>query len=250
MSRDVRSLQPRPRKNRSGGTNPINQSSQSYLIINQSINRKVYDTSLRLIDWFNPPLEKLPHGDDFRVGLKSDRTPWDNTVRMSVRITAAMPFMMLYLNSQSRLRLRISINAMRLPFWHTSPMAYSHRFSSFTAIPKKVCRLLCWMVFNYRRAFKNVLSLKRMRQYFLQRSNCIENWWVLTCRRLSLLCSVLTAVHLKERPYSRFQQLSERYFGKRFSHAKPMNIELQTSFWTNITKLENKTNSAREPFYN
>ena len=23
-----------------------------------------------LIDWFNPPSEKLPHGDDFRVGPK------------------------------------------------------------------------------------------------------------------------------------------------------------------------------------
>ena len=49
--------------------------------INQSI-RKGFDESLRLIDWFNPPLEKLPHGDDFRVGggPKSDRTPRDNTV--------------------------------------------------------------------------------------------------------------------------------------------------------------------------
>ena len=28
----------------------------------------------------DPPLEKLPHGDDFRVGPKSDRTPRDNTV--------------------------------------------------------------------------------------------------------------------------------------------------------------------------
>ena len=36
--------------------------------------------SLRLIDWFNPPSEKLPHGDDFRVGPKSDWTPRDNTV--------------------------------------------------------------------------------------------------------------------------------------------------------------------------
>ena len=33
-----------------------------------------------LIDWFNPPSKKLPHGDDFRVGPKSDRTPRDNTV--------------------------------------------------------------------------------------------------------------------------------------------------------------------------
>ena len=33
-----------------------------------------------LIDWFNPPSEKLPHGDDFRVGPKSDRTPRDKTV--------------------------------------------------------------------------------------------------------------------------------------------------------------------------
>ena len=48
--------------------------------INQSINRKVYNESLRLIDWFNPWSEKLPHGDDFRVGPKSDRTPRDNTL--------------------------------------------------------------------------------------------------------------------------------------------------------------------------
>ena len=41
---------------------------------------KVYNESLRLIDWFNPPSEKLPHGDDFRVGPKSDRTPQDNTL--------------------------------------------------------------------------------------------------------------------------------------------------------------------------
>ena len=33
-----------------------------------------------MIDWFNPPSEKLPHGDDFRVGPKSDRTPHDKTV--------------------------------------------------------------------------------------------------------------------------------------------------------------------------
>ena len=39
-------------------------------MVNQSINPKVYNESLRLIDWFNPPSEKLPHGDDFRVGPK------------------------------------------------------------------------------------------------------------------------------------------------------------------------------------
>ena len=41
----------------------------------QSINRKIYNESLRLIDWFNPPWEKLPQGDDFRVGSKK----WPNT---------------------------------------------------------------------------------------------------------------------------------------------------------------------------
>ena len=57
--------------------NPI----KSKLTHRQSSNQpKVYNKSLRLIDWFNPPLEKLPHGDDFRVGLKSGRTPRDNTV--------------------------------------------------------------------------------------------------------------------------------------------------------------------------
>ena len=40
----------------------------------------VYNENLRLIDWFNPPSEKLPHGDDFRVGPKSDRTLRDNAV--------------------------------------------------------------------------------------------------------------------------------------------------------------------------
>ena len=35
---------------------------------------------LRLIDWFSPSSEKLPHGDDFRVGPKSDRKPRDNIV--------------------------------------------------------------------------------------------------------------------------------------------------------------------------
>ena len=35
---------------------------------------KVYNESLGLIDWFNPPSEKSPHGDNFRVGPKSDST--------------------------------------------------------------------------------------------------------------------------------------------------------------------------------
>ena len=61
---------PAPVKNRSCGTNPISQSSQSQLY-RQSINQpKVYNESPRLIDWFNPPPEKLPHGDDLRVGSK------------------------------------------------------------------------------------------------------------------------------------------------------------------------------------
>ena len=46
-------------------------------LINQSINREVHNGSLRLIDWFNSPSEKLPHGDDFRVGPKNDRTQRD-----------------------------------------------------------------------------------------------------------------------------------------------------------------------------
>ena len=41
---------------------------------------KGYNASLSLIDWFNPPSEKLPQGDDFRVGPESDWTPRDNTV--------------------------------------------------------------------------------------------------------------------------------------------------------------------------
>ena len=46
----------------------------------------VYNESLRLIDWFNPSSEKLPHGDDFRVGPKSDWTPRDNTVQHGVTL--------------------------------------------------------------------------------------------------------------------------------------------------------------------
>ena len=52
-------------------TNQVKVNSSS---INQSIYRKVYNQSLRLIDWFNWLSEKLPHGDDLRVGPKSDST--------------------------------------------------------------------------------------------------------------------------------------------------------------------------------
>ena len=65
-------LAPPPRKNRSGGTNPTNQSSQSWLFVSQSINRKAYSESLRLIDWFCTFPGKLPYGYNFRV--KSDST--------------------------------------------------------------------------------------------------------------------------------------------------------------------------------
>ena len=71
---------PPPRKNRLCGTNL-----HGFVII------KVYNGSLRLIDWFNPPSEKLPHGDDFRVGPKSDRTPRDNAVLYSVRKQKSYP---------------------------------------------------------------------------------------------------------------------------------------------------------------
>ena len=37
-----------------------------------------------LIDWLNPLSEKLPHGDDFRVDPKSDRTPRDKTIHVPV----------------------------------------------------------------------------------------------------------------------------------------------------------------------
>ena len=49
-----------------------NQVKVDFSSINQSINREVSNESLGLIDWFSPPSEKLPHGDDFRVGPKSD----------------------------------------------------------------------------------------------------------------------------------------------------------------------------------
>ena len=56
-------------------------------MVNQSINRpKVYNKGLRLIDWFNPPSEKLPRGDDFRVGPNSDRTLRDNTLLVGVSV--------------------------------------------------------------------------------------------------------------------------------------------------------------------
>ena len=42
------------------------------LISQVKVNFSLINQSLRLIDWFNPPSEKLPHGDDFRVGPKSD----------------------------------------------------------------------------------------------------------------------------------------------------------------------------------
>ena len=57
---------PAPRKNRSGNTNPINQSSQSYFFVNQSINQSIERFTMEvyawLIDWFSPLLEKLPPG--------------------------------------------------------------------------------------------------------------------------------------------------------------------------------------------
>ena len=87
------------RKNRSCGTNPINQSSQSQLIVNQSINRKNLLRSAstivvgicchcwlidRLSDWLiQSTVGKLPHGDDFRVSLESDWTARDNTAIFS-----------------------------------------------------------------------------------------------------------------------------------------------------------------------
>ena len=60
-------------------TNQVKVNSSS---INQSINWEVYNESLRLIGWFDPLSEKLPHGDDFRVGPNSDQTPRDNTVSL------------------------------------------------------------------------------------------------------------------------------------------------------------------------
>ena len=55
--------------------------------INQSTERFTIKVYAWLIDWLNPPSEKLPHGDDFRVGPKSERTPRDNTVLLSVFTT-------------------------------------------------------------------------------------------------------------------------------------------------------------------
>ena len=47
---------------------------KSKLTYRQSINQSTGSTTN------DSPSEKLPHGDDFRVGLKRDRTPLDNTV--------------------------------------------------------------------------------------------------------------------------------------------------------------------------
>ena len=88
-------------------TNPINQSSQSWFIVNQSINPKVYSESLRLIDWCNPPSEKLPHGDDFRVGPKSDGTPRDKTVNLFIIDLFLCCPLFLLIFSYSRLYCRI-----------------------------------------------------------------------------------------------------------------------------------------------
>ena len=51
-----------------------NQVKVNLSFINQSINQPKRSSTK------GPPSEKLPHGDDFRVGPKSDRTPRDNTV--------------------------------------------------------------------------------------------------------------------------------------------------------------------------
>ena len=51
-----------------------NKPNKSKLPCRQSINQPKGPTTE------DPQLEKLPHGDDFRVGPKSDRTPRDNTV--------------------------------------------------------------------------------------------------------------------------------------------------------------------------
>ena len=72
---------PAPVKNRSCGTNPINQSRQSWLIVNQSINQKVYNGGLRLIDWFDPGEQRvfflffmrLPCMRNFFFGIKHEQ---------------------------------------------------------------------------------------------------------------------------------------------------------------------------------
>ena len=71
FSRYVESLQPRPRKNRLGGTNPVNQSSQNWLTVNQEINRKGYAW---LIDWFCTFPGKWPYGYNSRVNAENDST--------------------------------------------------------------------------------------------------------------------------------------------------------------------------------
>ena len=79
LSRGVRSLlappPPPPWKQieRYESDKPI----KSKLTYRQSINQSKGPTTK------DPPLEKLPHGDDFRVGRKNDRTPRDNIVSVS-----------------------------------------------------------------------------------------------------------------------------------------------------------------------
>ena len=63
--------------------NPINQSSQNWLIVNQSINQlKVYNEGLRLIDWFCSFPGKMPYGCNSRVNAKKWLTQRDNTVHL------------------------------------------------------------------------------------------------------------------------------------------------------------------------
>ena len=70
---------------------PIQQTNQVKVNLsstNQSINRKLYDESPRLIDWFCTSLGKLPYGYSSRVNAKSDSTLRDiRYVRIKFRVS-------------------------------------------------------------------------------------------------------------------------------------------------------------------
>ena len=64
-----------PRKNRSGGTNPINQSSQSQLNVNQSINQAKGLQWKSMLDWLILHIAgKIALGYNSRVNAKRDST--------------------------------------------------------------------------------------------------------------------------------------------------------------------------------
>ena len=126
-----------------------------------------------LIDWFNPPLEKLPHGDDFRVGPKSDRTPWDHTVHDLCDLVVGRQF-----TSASEALRRLN-SKMAIWKWYcfqlTPPpglewsLRNSVSFLNMVMLVKRICVALYWC-FSYARnsISKNFSQKKWTRNDLLQ----------------------------------------------------------------------------------